>query len=76
VNEERLSGPAVDRLPVGSVVLDYEGEAWQRVALRMWVCTSGNTARSLAWVDEPAEHQEFRVLYRPTVADTPEAGER
>lgn len=52
----------LDALPVGSVVLDYEREAWQKVAEALWVCTSGDSSR-LHW-SAPNE-QVFMLLYRP-----------
>lgn len=54
----------LDSLPVGSVVLDYEQEAWQKVGIGFWVSTSGGSGR-LDWSEEPEENQRFRVLFIP-----------
>ena len=53
----------LDALPEGSVVLDHEGEAWQRVADQRWVCTSGDSSR-LHWSDP--DERVFTLLHTPT----------
>lgn len=58
-----VTAAEVDRLPVGSVVLDVEGEAWQQVDTALWVSTSGQRTASLAWEDE--QEQSFRLLWVP-----------
>lgn len=58
-----VSAAHVDQLPEGAVVLDFWGEAWQRVTPSLWVCTSGRAEQSLAWEHDDPRECQFRVLW-------------
>lgn len=56
----RRYGGDGDDLPYGTVVIDREGESWQRDACSGWSCTSAFGLSRL-----PAKHAPYTILYTP-----------